>query len=228
MDFNEALLKIGLTPIEATLLTTLIKNGPLSGYEVAKLCGISRSNVYSALYSLQEKGKCHLIEGQTNKYIALTKEELLLNYKRECEAVYKSLDLYFPDTPPASKPYITITGYTQVMEKIQNTITLCASHLYILSTTSCIRLFDQELQAIASSKKVTLICDEPFDLPGATVYIKQKTPQGFHMIRDTQCVLTGELTQQAHCLYTHNQSLVRLMRESFITELDMIKLSQHL
>ena len=96
MHFEEALIKIGLTPIEATLYTTLCKQGALTGYEVAKLCGISRSNVYASLYSLQNKGKCYLLEEEPNKYIAISKEDLLLSAKREFDEVYQTLDRHYP------------------------------------------------------------------------------------------------------------------------------------
>ena len=224
MDFNTALLKLGLTPIEATVFTILCKNGALTGYEVAKLCGISRSNVYAALYSLQEKGKCYTVEGDTNKYIALSKEELLLCSKREMNTVLTALDTHFPEAIDLGDPYITVKGYTNVVEKIRNTILSCESHIYILTTKEQILLFQEEIEEISTSKRVTIICDKHLLLREALVYIKAKPPEGFHMIMDTRCVLTGDLSGSPQCLYTLNHSLVRLMRESFITELDMIKL----
>lgn len=226
MNFNDALQKIGFTPIEATVFITLCKNDPLSGYEVAKLCGISRSNVYAALYSLQEKGKCYVIESDTNKYVAQTKSELLLSSKREYDEVHHILETQYPETITSSDPYITIKGYDKVVEKIKNTLLTCTSHLYILSTKDCVLLFDKELKALSATKRITIISEQPLKLDDIKTYIKHKSPTGFHMIMDTNCVITGELGEQAHCLYTKNKSLVHLMRESFITELDMIKLTE--
>ena len=81
MNFEEALAQMGFSPIEATIFITLCQNGALTGYEVAKLTNLSRSNVYAALYALQEKGKCYLAEGESTKYVALSKEELLATYQ---------------------------------------------------------------------------------------------------------------------------------------------------
>lgn len=225
MDFNTALLKLGFTPIEATVFITLCKHGALTGYEVAKLCGISRSNVYAALYSLQEKGKCYTIESETNKYIALSKDELLESSKREFNDVFHTLDTLFPDTISTGDPYITIKGYDNVVTKIKNTILSCQSHIYILTTKENILLFKEEIENISTSKRVTIITNEHLIIKDTLVYTKAKPPTGFHMIMDTHSVITGDLSVSPQCLYTCNQSLVRLMRESFITELDMIKLT---
>lgn len=226
MNFNDALLKIGFTPIEATVYLTLCKHGALTGYEVAKLCSISRSNVYAALYSLQEKGKCHLIEGESTKYIPLSKEELLLTAQRELGEVLTTLDKHFPECAQITAPYITIRGYDTVLEKIRNTIITCTSHLYILCTEFYVDLFKEELVALSQTKKVVIICDKHISLGNALVYKRRKSPQGFHMIRDTRSVITGELTDNlSQCLFTNNDTLVRLIRESFIAELDLIKIT---
>jgi len=229
MNFNDALQKIGFSPIEATVYIILCKHGSLTGYEVAKLSGISRSNIYAALYSLQEKGKCHISEGEPTKYVALSKEELILSTKRDMDATLLKLEQSFPESINVSEPYVTIKGYDNVLSKIKNSILLCHSHLYILSTASCIQLLEKELLEISSTKKVTIICDKQLPLEGAiAVYIRNKAPQGFHMIMDTQSVITGDLmSEHSQCLYSTNQSLVRLMRESFITELDIITLTNH-
>ena len=225
MDFNTALLKSGFTPIEATVFTTLCKHGALTGYEVAKLCGISRSNVYAALYSLQEKGKCYTIESDTNKYIALSKEELIASCKRELKEIIHTIDKFFPESISIGDPYITVKGYDNVINKIKNTILSCQSHLYILAAKESILLFKEEIEHISTTKRVTIICDEHLIIRDTLIYTKTKSPTGIHMIMDTHSVITGDLIGSPQCLYTCNKSLVRLMRESFITELDMIKLT---
>lgn len=224
--FHKALLKLGFSPTEATVYITLCKHGALTGYETAKLTGISRSNVYAALYSLQEKGKCHVAEGESTKYVAISKEELLLTTKEEMTKTLSELDTYFPKSLECSEPYITIKGADNILQKIKHCILFCQSHLYIFAHTSNIELIKKELIQICTIKRVTLICESALSLhPSIICYTRHKAPQGFHMIVDTNCVLTGDIEgEHAQCLYSKNISLVRLMRESFITELDNIEL----
>ena len=229
MDFNNTLHKLGFTPIEATVFITLCKHGALSGYEVAKLTGISRSNIYTALYSLQEKGKCQVSEGETAKYIAISKEELLLSTKRELIKTLSEIEQLYPSPIETHEPYVTIRGYDNVLNKIKNSILLCKSHLYLLCSSSCIDLLRDELLTISSNRRITIICETNIYLnEQIIVYNRQKDPKGIHLIIDTNSVITGDLEKEhAQCLFSKNDSLVRLMRESFVTELDMIALKKH-
>lgn len=227
MHFNETLHRLGFSPIEATIYITLCENGALTGYEASKLTGISRSNVYAALHSLEEKGRCHICEGETAKYVAISKEELILCIKRETEKNLKEIENHFPKRIEPVEPYVSIRGYDHMLDKIKNCILLCKSHIYILATAHYIELFKDELLSIENSRKVTIISEQKLKLGHNIIcYKRNKSPEGFHMIIDTEAVLTGDLlAPNAQCLFSKNPSLVRLMRESFVTELDIIKLN---
>ena len=75
----DKLMLFGLTRQEASIYLCLASNRELSGYEVSKITGISRSNVYNALASLVEEGAAYLIEGSTNKYTSVEVEEFCQN-----------------------------------------------------------------------------------------------------------------------------------------------------
>ena len=227
MSFKDTLHKLGFAPVEATVFITLCEHGSLTGYEVAKLSGISRSNVYAALYSLQEKGKCEVSEGETAKYIAISKEELMLSTKREMETALNEIDTFYPKQQSAYEPYVTIRGYDNVLNKIKNCICLCKSHLYLLCSSSCLELLLDELTAISKQRRITIICEKELAIADMTTCKREKDPKGFHMIIDTQSVITGDLsTEHSQCLFSKDESLVRLMRESFVTELDIIALKK--
>ena len=66
--FIDNLISFGLTRQEGTVYSTLLNHGEMTGYEVAKDTGISRSNVYAALTALVEKGAAYLVEGESTKY----------------------------------------------------------------------------------------------------------------------------------------------------------------
>ena len=64
----DILIDFGLTRQEGTIYSALLNHGEMTGYEVAKDTGISRSNVYAALSALVEKGAAYLVEGESTKY----------------------------------------------------------------------------------------------------------------------------------------------------------------
>ena len=86
VTFTERLMEFGLTRQEATIYQCLLGEGKMSGYEVAKQTGISRSNAYNSLASMTEKGAAHLAEeGHTRKYVSVTVEEFCKNRLRLME-----------------------------------------------------------------------------------------------------------------------------------------------
>ena len=56
MGFTEDLTEYGLTRQEATIYACLLCQGSMTGYEIAKDTGISKSNVYTAVKELVQKG----------------------------------------------------------------------------------------------------------------------------------------------------------------------------
>ena len=92
----ENLISFNLTRQEATIYVALLTHGEMTGYEVAKETGIARSNVYSALQSLVEKGALYLLEGETTKYVPVAADRFLKNVIAELE---KKSDVILQNLP---------------------------------------------------------------------------------------------------------------------------------
>lgn len=92
---TEKLVQFGLTRQEANIYMCLLRNKDLSGYEVSKLTGISRSNVYSALAALVDEGAAYLMEGETNKYTAVPIGDFCQNKIRRLMGLKRSLSRSF-------------------------------------------------------------------------------------------------------------------------------------
>ena len=60
MEHIDALTQYGLTRQEANLYLLLLSEGSLTGYEASKQTGISRSNTYSGLAGLVDKGAAYV------------------------------------------------------------------------------------------------------------------------------------------------------------------------
>jgi HTH-type transcriptional regulator, sugar sensing transcriptional regulator len=77
---ENSLIEFGFTEYEARVYLTLAKNGPSSGYEVARLSGVPRPNVYSALEKLRERGAVgQTVKGSAALYSACPINDLLKN-----------------------------------------------------------------------------------------------------------------------------------------------------
>ena len=116
----EQLILFGLSRQEAAIYLCLLQNEELTGYEVAKLTGISRSNVYNGLASLVEHGAAYVIEGTSSKYLAVALSEFCDNRIRYLR---KAKERLVADGPRKNLPregYITIEGYDHICDKIRH------------------------------------------------------------------------------------------------------------
>ncbi len=228
MDFVELLTHFGLTKQEANLYMMLFTEGQLTGYEAAKLTGISRSNTYTALAGLVEKGAAYLIEGTATRYTPVPLEEfcenkitVLRQYKKDligCAPVQKET---------TDGGYFTIKGEENILNKMKNMLNQSKERAYLsMSVEITERLLEELKSSVFRGLKVVIITDEPFRLSGATVYHAEKTQKQIRLIADSSSVLTGDLSEGARstCLYSGKKNLVDLFKESLKNEITLIEM----
>ncbi|WP_105619538.1 TrmB family transcriptional regulator [Vallitalea okinawensis] len=223
MDLIHGLKNIGFTKQEAIIYITLCQNGELSGYEVAKVTGISRSNAYASLSTLVEKGGALIVEHSKTKYIATPKEELLSNIKRDFDKTINYLDEHLDFSPICHEPYITVLGKKNIHDKIINMINLAEMRIYISADHEELNLFADELMgAKERGLKVVIITNEDFPYSSTTYMAKNMIQDNFKMIVDTKEVISGKLISSFEALYSKNSTLVNIIREAFINEIELI------
>lgn len=110
LDTVELLTNFGLTRQEATIYMTLFCEGSLTGYEAAKQTGISRSNTYTALAGLVEKGAAFIVEGTATRYTPVLPDEFCNNKILQMQEYQTLLVSAMPDHCKEVDGYITIQG----------------------------------------------------------------------------------------------------------------------
>jgi len=228
---TEKLLKFGLTRQEASIYLCLLRNKELSGYEVSKLTGISRSNVYSALAGLVEEGAAYLLEGETNKYTAVCVADFCKNRIRELEQLGEELVAQVPQMEPNTEGYITISSHKHIMDKIYNMLEHVEYRVYIAIPMQYLERIRACLERLLSQgKKVVLLLAEPIEpaLSGSIVYVTGKQDPQLRLIVDSAYVLTGEMTgsDTDSCLYCGQRNFVNVFKESLRNEIKLIELTK--
>ncbi len=229
MDTIEVLTHFGLTKQEATIYQTLLCEGSLTGYETAKLTCISRSNAYTALAGLVEKGAANLIEGTAVHYAPVPPEEFCSNKIAELQADKHLLVQAVSFSAREAEGYITVTGEKHILRKMKNMLNEAATRVYISISKEIADLLLPELEAaVARGLKVVVISDEPFTLSGAIIYHDRKTQKQIRLIADSNCVLTGDINdgKNSTCLYSKKKNLVDLFKESMKNEIELIQLKE--
>lgn len=225
----EHLMLFGLSRQEATIYICLYQNGALNGYEVAKITGISRSNVYSTLSSLVEKAAAYLMEGASNKYMAVALDDLHFTRVRQMEEAKKYLDAQLKPAKTGTEGYITIEGYRNITDKIYNMLSKVEKRIYLSLSNAYLGKLSEDLILLSKqNKKVVVLTDEPVDLPGCQIYLyeNKESYHQIHLIVDSSLVLTGEISGSDHdtCLYSGQKNFVNVLKEAMSNEIKLIEL----
>ncbi|MHB1453255.1 MAG: TrmB family transcriptional regulator [Saccharofermentanales bacterium] len=226
MDLAERLCEFNLTRQEAAVYLLLCANPVSTGYEIAKLAGISRSNTYAALSSLADKGAARLIEGLPSRYTAVPADEFCGNRIRTLMAHKKCLEKNIPIEPHNSEGYMTVQGERNIIDTAVTMVRNSAQRVYLSLSGKILEFVEEDLRKlILEGKKIVLITNPPYSLPGATVYHAAKTGSQIRIIVDSQIVLTGDLDEgnDSTCLYSKKQNLVDIFKESLQNEIRLIE-----
>ena len=117
MNFIDSLNDFGLTRQEGSIYSALLNHGEMTGYEVAKDTGISRSNVYAALTALVEKGAAYLVQGEATKYRPVEISRFTENRISELKKTALWLEKHAPRKVISCDGYITIIGAKNIKNK---------------------------------------------------------------------------------------------------------------
>ncbi len=228
MDNYEALMNFGLTHQEAVLYVALIREGTLTGYEASKRTGISRSNAYTALAALADKGAACIASGTPVKYAPVPVEEFCTGKLKHMSLLAKKLQEDLPSIGHETDEYITIKGDRYIDDKIYYMLSHTRYRIYISAESQVIERYRDALEQILDQgMKVVVITDHPPALEGATVYLAARKHNEIGVIIDSSVVLTGETGKgtQSSCLFSGKKNLVNLFKESLANEIKLIEMT---
>lgn len=225
----DKLMLFGLTRQEASIYICLASNRELSGYEVAKITGISRSNVYNALASLVEEGAAYLLEGSTNKYTSVDVEEFCENKIRSLKKAKDELIQKLPHIGNSCEGYITIANHKHIMDRIHYMLIHTKYRVYLSMPVAFLENCREDLEhLIENGRKVVLLVSDEVVFPGAIIYITERKEAQIRLIVDSEYVLTGDMTGSATdtCLYCGQKNFVSVFKESLKNEIKLIELKR--
>ena len=236
--FPDCLISFGLTRQEAVIYETLLNHGEMTGYEVSKETGISRSNAYASLAGLADKGAAYLIKGEAVKYTPVPVPQFVESTLASLAEKGEFLKAHAPARRDTTDGYITVQGAANIRGKIRQMLADMEHRLYMMAPSDIVAQFCGELsEKISGGKKVVLLTDrlpaELTELSGkldeaaeSAVYITDAEPGQIRMIVDSAYVLTGEFTgsESDTCLYSGQKNLVSVMKEALKNKITLLNL----
>lgn len=220
----ENLIAFNLTRQEATIYVEFLTHGEMSGYEVAKETGISRSNVYGALQSLAEKGALFLIEGETTKYTPVPVKDFLKNTILDLQKKALVIEENAPKKRENQEGYITILGAKNIENKIRQMLCETTERLYMMASALILDSFKNELQSLVEQNKKVVLISDGFEIDGAICHKTPTEKNQIRLITDSSFVLTGLFSGNIHdtCLYSGQQNLVDVMKEALKNKIELL------
>lgn len=229
MEIIEDLILFGLTRQEANIYIFLLCEGEASGYEVSKKTGISKSNTYTSLAALVEKGAAYIIEGNAVLYTPVNIEEFCNNKIKAL--VNKKINLInnMPKKRKECNGYITIKGEEHILDKLSNMLIEANERVYLSMCHEMIEKFEAELDMLKQRGiKLVIITDGNLMLDGAKVYYEKRNKDQVRLIVDSKNVLTGEVGDKLNstCLYSSNNNLVTVFKDALANEIRLIEIKE--
>lgn len=224
----EKVMEFGLTRQEAIIYVCLFRHGDLTGYEVAKQTGISRSNVYGALSGLVEKGAAYVLEGAASKYTPVSIEEFCDNKIRNMMLQKEYLSEHIPHVRVVQEGYITIEGYKHICDKMHHMIAGAKQRIYLSAPSHFILQWEKQLKELVERNiKVVLITDSPLEIAECIFFMSERKAEQLRLIIDSEYVLTGEITgrESDTCLYCGQKNFVNVFKEALRNEIRLIELT---
>lgn len=225
---QEYLKSFGLTGQEASIYEALLINGEMTGYEVAKETGISRSYVYGAMAALVDKGAAYQIEGESTKYVAVDMEQFCNNTLHDLKDKASYLIKHAPKKKEVTEGYITIAGHTHIHNKVHEMLSKCEKRFYFMASSEILHEFEDQIRELANKGlKVVLLTDSCY-INDTICYETKIVPNQIRLITDSSYVLTGTYGDGENdtCLYSGQPNLVAVVKEALGNRISLIEMEE--
>ncbi len=171
----EALVKMGLTPLEAEIYAYLARGPVSTGYGIAKAIGKPTANVYKAVRTLQMKGAIVVDGGETQICRAIPPQELLERLDRQFQGHRdRAAEMLarLPAPSPDARVY-RLSSVTQVMERCRSMIAAATQEMAVDAFPSPLELIVPDLEE-ATRRGIDVIVKAyaPLEIAGARVVIE--------------------------------------------------------
>ena len=226
-EFSRELQGLGFSDYEARAYMTLLERHPATAYEVSKLAGLPRANVYAVLQSLQHKHAVQPVSENPARYAPVEPEilfERIAESARErCTRIVGRLAAV-RERQADSRQYVwSLAGEAEIDAKISEMIAASASHVWVKAMDRVLERHRDDLARAARRGVEVLIIlfgqqPERFRFGRRSrVYLHEGNgiPVGLALDQvtlttDFDAALVANLRAPAHGAYTRNQPVVTM------------------
>ncbi len=222
------LTQLGLSEYEAKAYTALLREKPLSAYEIAKNSGIPSSKVYEVIKRLESKQMVQSIHGERSRmFIPTSPDEFIESFRTAMED-----SLYAVKTELRNFKVGIDTGYTWHIKDYEGLILKAKRMLDTSQQTILFSIWPSEIEVLAKSisdaenrgVKIAIIhygatnmrFGQLYKHPVEDTIYTQKGVRGFTLVADSKEVLMGKIEgKETEAIWSMNEGFV-MMAEDYI------------
>jgi len=223
----EAFQMLGFTEYEARVYVTLLQVQPATAYEVSKLSGLQKANVYGVFEALTKKAAVQPVSENPVRYVAVDPKELLQRIADETNARCTSLatKLQAVKRPDDTQYVWSIAGQQSIAARIDEMIASAERHVWIKAPE---HIIDRHLPALKTAagrgvKILLIVFGDAAALarfrfgPAGRVYLHEnngiEVGHGRHLVTltiDFKEALTVNTAGEGYGAHTRNRPVVNL------------------
>jgi len=152
-----ALRELGFSDYEARAYAALAARQPATAYEIAKVTGLPRANVYGALRNLAAKGAIQPVTERPVRYVPVDPEQFFRRLQRNtaglCDDVVRAVKR---SAKPEENAYVWLyRGADEVHDKFTELIDTAREHIWIKAPAALIEPYREALVK-AARRRVTV------------------------------------------------------------------------
>lgn len=240
----EGLQQLGFTGYEARVYLRLLKEYPVTAYEIAKQTGLARANVYNSLATLEKKAAVQPVNENPVRYVPVDPRQLLGRIQRDtatrCDSLAEQLAAI--QVPVSTEFVWALSGDVQIHEKMREIIQQARKHVWIKGAHPLLDGHRTELREAADRGVSVLIVlfGDAEDLklyefgPTAKAYLHEGSggKVGLSewlvtMTRDYEEALTATIGASGHGVSTRSRPVVTLAESLIRHEVYLAEIFSH-
>jgi sugar-specific transcriptional regulator TrmB len=168
----------GFTPTESLVYEVLLRDGPGTGYAIARAAGLARANAYSSLEGLVSKGAARVELGRPKQYRPEAPATLIArisnNYGHALDQLSSDLDGISRDESPT---IVELDSGRTVLQLITNDVTRASSSVDLLVPPAAYPLLAPALRRpVSAGVRVALWSNAPVSLDFSEVRVVSQEP----------------------------------------------------
>jgi HTH-type transcriptional regulator, sugar sensing transcriptional regulator len=232
-DPVDKLVELGFSEYEAKAYLALLRESPVTGYQLSKTSGVPRSMIYEVLGKLTARGAAMTLRrGSSTQYAPIPAEEFLDQLLEEQEELVGSLkgDLAHLTSAPDLEYVWNIEGHENILAKAEEMIDQAKTRIYLALLPDTFPDLRPALEeAIERKVRVVIYTTGEVELPGGQMVVAPMSEEalsqagglGLILVIDGEEVLVGEwvTATQAQASWTSSPLLVFIAEHHLRTDL---------